>query len=199
MHLFQVHTERRLIYGLETGSTWVGKRNFAGMSPRTKIRICISLVMLGLFIAGVTAFPLLAEINWISRLLVGEGQPLDPALHSGIVAWVLTVRQGLENTYAVYPWIAYGTDWLAFGHLMIMLFFVLPYREPVRYEGVLWIGIWSSLLVFPLAFICGPLRNIPWYWQLIDCSFGMICIVPLGIAIREVRKLKSHGAGWRIQ
>ncbi|MGB3800883.1 MAG: hypothetical protein WA952_13795 [Lewinella sp.] len=159
------------------------------MNPLRKIRICLILVMIGLFIAGVTAFPLLAEIDWLSQLLVAGGS-LDPAAHTGIVRWILTVREGLDNTYAAYPWIAYGTDWLAFGHLMIMLFFILPYREPVRYEGVLWIGIWSSLLVFPLAFICGALRGIPWYWQLIDCSFGVICIVPLWVAIRQVRKLK---------
>ena len=163
------------------------------MTPHRKIRICLSVVMLGLFVAGVTAFPLLHELNWISRWLVGAGHPLDPDLHSGVVRWILTVRQGLETTYAAYPWVAYGTDWLAFGHLMIMLFFILPYREPVRYEGVLWVGIWASLLVFPLAFICGPIRGIPWYWQLINCSFGVVCIVPLGLAIREVRKLGGAG------
>ena len=145
--------------------------------------------MLGLFIAGVTAFPLLTEIDWLARLLVGRGGSLDPTRYTGVVNWVLTVRAGLETTYAAYPWVAYGTDWLAFGHLMIMLFFILPYREPVRYEGVLWVGIWSSLLIFPLAFICGPLRGIPWYWQLVDCSFGVVCIVPLWVAIKEVRKL----------
>ena len=151
--------------------------------------------MLGLFIAGVTAFPLLAEVNLLSDLLVGEGQSLDPTAHTGVTRWILTVREGLEVTYHNYPWVAYGTDWLAFGHLMILLFFILPYREPVRYEGVLWVGIWMSLLVLPLAFICGPLRGIPWYWQLVDCSFGVVCIVPLYIAIRQLRVLKqSAGA-----
>lgn len=158
------------------------------MTPLTKIRIYIAIVMFGLLIAGVTAFPLLTEVNWVSRVLVSNGS-LDPGQYSKLIAWVLTVREGLENTYAGYPWVAYGTDWLAFGHLMIMLFFILPYREPVRYEGVLWIGIWSSLLILPLAFICGPLRGIPWYWQLVDCSFGVVCVVPLWLAIREVRGL----------
>ena len=92
-------------------------------------------------------------------------------------------------TYARYPFVAYGTDWLAFGHLMIMLFFVLPFREPARYEGVMWVGVWMSVLVFPLAFICGPIRGIPWYWQLVDCAFGLLCIPPLLYAIRETRRL----------
>ena len=162
------------------------------MRSLTKIRGCLASVMLGLFVAGVTAFPLLLEIDLISRWLIGPGGSLDPSDYRGIVAWVLTVREGLETTYAAYPWVAYGTDWLAFGHLMIMLFFVLPYRDPVRYEGVMWIGIWASLLVFPLAFVCGPLRGIPWYWQLIDCSFGIVCIAPLWIALRETKKLASN-------
>ncbi len=162
------------------------------MQPLVRIRLCLLVVMLGLFVAGVTAFPLLEEINVLSRLLVGTGASLDSSAYSGIVRWVLQVRAGLEITYAAYPWVAYGTDWLAFGHLMIMLFFILPYREPARYEGVLWVGIWSSLLILPLAFICGPLRSIPWYWQLIDYSFGVVCIVPLIIAIQEVRKLDAQ-------
>ena len=147
--------------------------------------------MLGLFVAGITAFPLLAEVNLLANFLLDEGQSRDPAAHTGVTQWILTVREGLEVTYRNYPWIAYGTDWLAFGHLMIMLFFILPYREPLRYEGVLWVGIWMSLLVLPLAFICGSVRSIPWYWQLIDCAFGVVCIVPLYIAIRQVRVLKE--------
>ena len=74
---------------------------------------------------------------------------------------------------------------------MIALFFVLPYREPVRYEGVQWVGIWSSLLVFPLALVCGPLRGIPIYWQLVDCSFGVACILPLALSIRWTRRLAA--------
>ena len=131
------------------------------MAPLTKIRLCLVLVMAGLFVAGVTAFPLLVEVNWISQWLAGSWASLDPALYDGLTRWILTVWEGLEVTYRDYPWLAYGTDWLASGHLMIMLFFILPYREPVRYEGVLWVGVWASLLVFPLAFICGPLRGIP--------------------------------------
>ncbi|WP_420458276.1 hypothetical protein [Neolewinella sp.] len=163
------------------------------MAPLTKIRLCLVIVMAGLFVAGVTAFPLLAEVNWLSQLLVGTGGSLDPALYDGVTQWILTVRQGLEVTYRDYLWLAYGTDWLAFGHLMIMLFFILPYRDPVRYEGVLWVGIWASLLVFPLAFICGPLRGIPWYWQLVDCGFGVGSVVPLGVAVWEVRGMGEGG------
>jgi hypothetical protein len=45
------------------------------------------------------------------------------------------------------------------------------------------------LLVIPLAFICGPLRGIPFWWRIIDCSFGLLCLPPLLFALRKVRSL----------
>ncbi len=158
------------------------------MTDLKKIRVAIIIVMFGLFISGVTAFPLLHELNFIANLLADD---LNPANHTGLTHWILRVREGLDVTYQAYPFIGYGTDWLAFAHLMIMLFFILPYRDPIRYEGVLHVGIWSSLLIFPLALICGAIREIPIYWRLIDCSFGVFCIPPLIYAIRLTRRLPS--------
>ena len=157
------------------------------MTPLKQIRIAILIVILGLVLSGVTAFPLLHELNLLCELLAENGIGL--AVDSDLMRWVLRVRDGLENTYRNYPFIAYGTDWLAFGHLIIALFFILPYREPVRYEGVLKVGIAASLLVIPLAFICGPIRGIPVVWRLIDCSFGILCLLPLAFALRKIRQL----------
>ena len=156
------------------------------MTPLKQIRIAILIVILGLVLSGVTAFPLLHELNLLCELLSENGIGL--AVDSDLMRWVLRVRDGLENTYRNYPFIAYGTDWLAFGHLIIALFFILPYREPVRYEGVLKVGIAASLLVIPLAFICGPIRGIPVVWRLIDCSFGILCLLPLAFALRKIRQ-----------
>jgi len=36
---------------------------------------------------------------------------------------------------------------------------------------------------------CDPLRGIPPYWQLIDCSFGVFGIIPLWLARRCAAKL----------
>jgi len=157
------------------------------MAPLKQIRCSILMVIVGLVISGVTAFPLLHELNLLSEWIAGGS--LAPAAHTGFVKWILTVREGLEVTYARYPFIAYGTDWLAFGHLMIALFFILPWRDPVRYEGVLKIGVVISLMIFPLALICGPIRGIPFWWRMIDCSFGVLCIPPLWYALRKVREL----------
>lgn len=153
------------------------------MKELQRIRIAVGIVIFGLVISGVTAFPLLHELNLLARFL-GDGD-------SGLARWILTVRDGLEATYERYPFIAYGTDWLAFAHLMIALFFILPWRDPVRYEGVLKVGVAASLGVIPLAFLCGPLRGIPLGWRILDGSFGLLCLPPLLFALREVRKLAA--------
>ena len=137
------------------------------MNDLKQIRIAVGIVIFGLVISG----------------------HYQPELHTGLVHWILTVREGLEVTYQKYPFIAYGTDWLAFAHLMIALFFILPWQDPVRYEGVLKVGVAASLGVIPLAFICGPLRGIPLGWRIIDCSFGLLCLPPLLFALRKVRAL----------
>jgi len=162
------------------------------MTELKKIRIALTIVMFGLFLSGVTAFPLLHELNFVSSVLTGGSADLNPDNYQGFSHWILKVREGLDVTYAKYPFIAYGTDWLAFAHLMIMLFFILPYRDPVRYEGVLHVGIWMAVLVFPLALICGAIREIPFWWRLIDCSFGVFCIPPLLYAIKLTRKLGAQ-------
>jgi hypothetical protein len=47
-----------------------------------------------------------------------------------------------------------------------------------------------TVLVIPLALICGPIRGIPWGWQLLDCSFGLLGVVPLLVVRRMIRKLE---------
>lgn len=155
-----------------------------------KIRWALNLVIFGLFISGVTAFPLLTELDIMAGWLSTDGD-LNPANYSGLRHWILYVREGLETTYESYPFIAYGTDWLAFAHLMIALYFILPWLNPERYVGVLYIGIISSVLIIPLALICGEIRGIPFAWRLIDCSFGVFCFPPIYYAVKKVRRY-SH-------
>ena len=156
-----------------------------------RIRCAINLVIIGLVISGVTAFPLLSELNIIAGWLAENGD-LDPAHYSGMTHWILTVREGLDVTYESYPFIAYGTDWLAFAHLMIALYFILPWLDPVRYVGVLHIGVISSVLIIPLALICGEIRSIPFAWRLLDCSFGIFCLPPLWYALKKVKLAASR-------
>lgn len=158
------------------------------MPPLKQIRLAIGIVVGGLVFSGVTAFPLLHELRLLFHLLAGASQG-DPELHGGLLRWISHVREGLEVTHDRYPFLAYGTDWLAFGHLVIAMFFVLPWRDPVRYQDVLRVGVVASLAVIPLALICGPIRGIPFGWQMIDSSFGLLCLPPLLFALRKIRVL----------
>src|SRR5437867_1298272 len=118
-----------------------------------RYRIILSAFIVIRIASGVTAFPLLAEIRWLCAAMGLEaGTP--PQGYTGLGFWLLTVRDGLEATYAKYPWIAYGTDWLAFAHIVLAVFFIGPLVDPVRNVWVLWAGLIACVLVFPLAFIC---------------------------------------------
>lgn len=157
-----------------------------------RIRWALGVFMAGLILSGVTAFPLLHELEWLAQML-GVGQAESPEGYGGLHWWILRLRQGLQETYAAHPFIAYGTDWLAFAHLAIAVFFIGPWRDPVRNCWVLQAGMIACAGVIPLALICGPIRGIPFYWQLIDCSFGVLGILPLWYAWRLTRRLESYG------
>lgn len=156
---------------------------------RRSIRLWLGLFITGLVLSGITAFPLLAELELLCSLF-GLAPEATATTHTGLAHWLLWVREGLSVTYARYPFIGYGTDWLAFGHLVIALFFIAPWREPGRHLPVLRVGIVACVLVIPLALIAGEVRGIPVYWRLIDCSFGVIGAVPLGIALRLARRIE---------
>lgn len=159
-----------------------------------RYRIVLGLFIIGLALSGITAFPLLHELELLSRLL-GIAPDAAPASLSGLQFWIATVRDGLRATYAAYPWVAYGTDWLAFGHLVIAMFFIGPLVRPVENAWVLWVGLAACAAVFPLALICGPIRGIPVYWRLIDCSFGVFGALPLLYCLHLTRRMKvlRHG------
>ncbi len=159
-------------------------------NPMTRYRLSLGLFILGLILSGITAFPLLIELRLLCQIF-GIDKITDPQSLEGIRYWILVVKLGLEEIYSKYPWYAYGTDWLAFGHLVISLFFIVPWFKPIGNEWVLWIGIIACLGVLPLALICGEIRGIPFYWRLIDCSFGLFGILPLMYCLRQIKQYKQ--------
>ena len=157
-----------------------------GEERTRRIRFWLTIVVVGLVVSGVTAFPLELETRYLLRVVT----PLDryaPAL----VAWVARVHEGLADTGQRYPFIAYGTDWLAFAHLVIALAFWGPLRDPVRNVWVVQFGMLACAGVVPLALICGAVRGIPLFWTGVDLSFGAFGVVPLILAYRHIRALES--------
>lgn len=138
--------------------------------------MALGLVSVALLVSGVTAFPLPQEVG----LLAGW---LDPSTPLG--AWIHRVEDALVYNQENFPFMAYGTDWLAFAHIMLAVLFLGAMRDPVRNLWVIEFGLLACAGVLALALICGPLRGIPFFWQLVDCSFGVFGAIPLWIARRE--------------
>jgi hypothetical protein len=145
--------------------------------------------MFGLVVSGATAIPLQSELQLLLRI----GKSLfgaDVARHVSVFTWIDRVYRALVETDAKYPFIAYGFDWLAFGHFCLALVYVGPWRDPVRNKWVLQFGMIACALVLPYAIIFGALRGIPFYWRLIDCSFGVLAFPLVWYAEACARKLE---------
>ena len=140
------------------------------------IRVWIVVLMVGLVVSGVTAFPLDRELAVASTALQHSGLA---TLAPDFAGWVDRVSSALDETYRAFPFIAYGTDWLAFAHLIIAVAFIGPLRDPVRNIWVLQWGMIACVGIIPLALIAGAIRGLPLGWQFIDISFGVVGIVPL--------------------
>ncbi len=157
---------------------------------RQRIRIWTWFVILGLIISGATAIPLESELNLLAKML-GVADSTSAQAASGLTRWILKVREGLQVTNARFPFVAYGTDWLAFGHFMIAVAFIGAVRDPVRNVWLFTFGMIACVMIVPYAFILGGLRGIPIYWRLIDCSFGVFGIIPLWYCRRWANELEA--------
>jgi hypothetical protein len=151
------------------------------------VRALLALFIVALVFSGLTAFPLVWELRVLTGWF-GEGTAVGRAMPE-LADWLKRVSEGLETTERDYPFIAYGTDWLAFAHIVIAVAFIGPLKDPVRNVWVVEFGMIACLLVVPLALICGPIRGVPWGWRLIDCSFGVFGLIPLAIVWKLIRSV----------
>jgi hypothetical protein len=162
----------------------------ASVTPIRRIRVLLIVFMVGLIVSGLTAFPLETELRILSGIL-GISPEVDPNSYVGLSQWIAKVGLALRETNLKYPFIAYGTDWLAFAHLVIAVAFIGPLRDPVRNLWVVTFGLIACAGIIPLALIAGEVRHIPLYWRLIDCSFGVFGAVPLWLARRDILLLAN--------
>ena len=145
------------------------------------IRWLLGLFIAGLVFSGVTAIPLVTEVDFLTRL-TGANELLERSASTEAPAWArwLTgIQRSLHATAEQHPALFYGTDWLAFGHIVIAIAFIGAWRDPVRNSWLIDFGLIACALVIPWALVFGHLRGIPLGWRLIDCSFGVLGAVPL--------------------
>ena len=155
------------------------------MTPSTEqrlrtIRLCLLTVILGLLLGGATAIPLEHELRLVARYV---DHP-----------WIIKVRDALIDIYAKYPFIGYGTDWLAFGHFVIAIAFIGPWRDPMKNKWVVEFGMIACVLLVPYALIMGQVRGIPLGWRFIDCLFGVFGLIPLWLCRREINALECNSS-----
>jgi hypothetical protein len=149
----------------------------------TRIRVLIWIFVLGLILSGITAFPIESELKFITGLFPYKGTVIS--------GWFDKVYEALKNSNENYPFLSYGTDWLAFAHLMIAIAFVGPLKDPVKNVWIIEFGMIACLSIIPLALVAGEIRQVPLFWRLIDSSFGIIGIIPLYISKILIKKLEK--------
>lgn len=148
-----------------------------------EIRLWLLFFVILLILSGLTAFPIQTELNWLAQY--------THFFPDNLRLWLEKVIAAVNDTYSKYPQLAYGYDWLAFAHIVIGIAFIGPYRDPVRNIWVIEWGMIACVLVPFLAFICGPIREIPFFWRLIDTSFGVFGILPLWYVRKKIRQLAT--------
>lgn len=156
---------------------------------RRRIKWWTWFFIIGLLVSGVTAIPLVTELELLTRWLGLESQTSATAT-SELGRWLLMAHEALQDTAAKHPMLFYGTDWLAFGHFVIAIAFVGALRDPVRNRWLFDFGLIACAMVIPFALAFGALRGIPFWWRLIDCSFGVFGAIPLWFCRKWARELE---------
>jgi hypothetical protein len=147
-----------------------------------KVKLGLLFFITALFISGLTAIPIDAELRSLLKLVSSD---------TGLHFWFSKVLSAYEITKQQYPFLLYGYDWLAFAHFVLAILFIGPYRKPLKNIWVIEFGLIACVLVVPFAFVAGSLRGIPFGWILIDCSFGVFGFILLGYCYRQLTKFFS--------
>lgn len=150
---------------------------------RRSIRLWLWFFIAALVLSGLTAFPIESGLAWICSWW--------PDKNSFFYSWLNISYSAIVKTNENYPFLAYGYDWLAYAHLVIATAFIGALKDPVRNIWILEFGIIACVGIIPLAFIAGHIRQIPVFWSLLDCCFGIFGIIPLAICYRKARLLEK--------
>lgn len=149
---------------------------------KRSIKRWLLFFMIALLVSGLTAMPAQWELSIASKFLGDRSNESD---------WLNKVYFAIKNTNEDYPYLFYGYDWLAFSHIVLAIVFIGPYKDPVKNKWVIEFGLIACLLIIPFALIVGGFRGIPFWWRLIDCSFGIFGLIPLGICYNKIIEIEK--------
>jgi asparagine N-glycosylation enzyme membrane subunit Stt3 len=145
-----------------------------------QIKFLTIFFMISLAISGLTAIPAREGVVFLLQIL--------PASWDTAYTFLMSIRGAL---FSCDPTLFYGYDWLAFAHLVIALLFIGVIKDPIRNIWIIQYGMIVCILIIPFAFVMGQVRGIPVWWRLIDCSFGVVGIIPLWFAHTKIEELQK--------
>ena len=154
------------------------------------IKAILIFFVFALGISGFTAIPLRFELN-ILNSVAGEGTIVEDVIPM-LATWISLVHNAIDDLYQDYAFLAYGYDWLAFGHFVIAIAFLGAVKDPIRNRWVIEFGMIACVLILPYAFILGEIRGIPMLWRVIDMLFGIFGIIPLYFARKMTLELETE-------
>jgi len=138
--------------------------------------------MIMLAISGITAMPVEWELSIVVKFFDQK---------SFVGSWLSDILYAVKDTARKYPYLFYGFDWLGFAHIVLAIAFIGPYKDPVKNKWVIEFGAVACLLIIPFALLAGHFRAIPILWRLIDCSFGILGLIPLSICYNKITEIES--------
>ena len=153
------------------------------------VRFWLVFFSMALIISGVTAIFAREGLQILSPFFA-KGSILQ-VYWPDMAEWLSLVYQSIEETYDKYPFLAYGYDWLAFGHFIISIPFLMAVNDPRRYSWVVTYGIIACVSVIPFAIVFGAIRGIPVFWRIVDTLFGIGGLLVLLFLRKQLKTLDS--------
>jgi hypothetical protein len=155
----------------------------------TYARIWLILFSTALILAGTTAIFPREGLRLLSPIFL-PGSILA-SIWPSMAQWLTQVQQAIEETYDKYPFLAYGYDWLAFGHYIISIPFIMAIRNTRQIPWVINYGIFACIAVLPFAIVFGAIRGIPLFWRGVDTLFGIGGLIVLFFLRKQFNRPSS--------
>ncbi len=155
-----------------------------------RIQLWTAFIMIGLVLSGLTAIPIRTQFDLGARWF-GTDFSAGGRIPGFVAQWLSEAYRGVVAADVAAPFIWYGTDWLAFGHVVIALVFIGAWKDPVRNRWLYQFAMIAGALVVPWALVFGALRGIPVWWRCIDSLFGIGAILPAWFCHRWARSLEE--------
>jgi len=156
---------------------------------KRRIRVLLIVFIIGLAFGCQIVLFVTPQLAWLNNNF-GPGTRINQYFPN-LSAWINHLYEGITETYRKYPFVAYCMDWLAFAQLAFIIFFIGAIIDPIRNIWIIKSGMVICVLHILLAFGGGGLRGVPFFWQLLDSIFGILGLIVLYLAYKNIKHLEK--------